>query len=57
LLIWAVLISAPPAQCHQKFLRRFFQKAAVFFQASQGAGQLCHNAAKNASSPLPFSAE
>ena len=31
LLIWAVLVSASPAQKSKSFLRRFFQKAATFF--------------------------
>jgi hypothetical protein len=30
-LNWAVLVSQPPAQSSQKFLRRFFQKAATFY--------------------------
>jgi hypothetical protein len=34
LLNWVVLVSAPEAQSNQKFLRRFFQKAAAFFRAA-----------------------
>jgi hypothetical protein len=30
-LNWARAARAPPAQCKQKFLRRFFQKAATSF--------------------------
>jgi hypothetical protein len=33
-LSWAVVVSPPLAQRYQKFLRRFFQKAAAFFYPS-----------------------
>jgi hypothetical protein len=41
-LNWAVLVSTPPAQRNKEFLRRFFQKAALSFQAAwAGARKAC----------------